>query len=407
MPSISRQLRRFIKSEGILLFTAILTPVLLKRQVLDAYVVSTPSMEPTIEGDPTQGDRVLVDKLWDNLCNPKRFHLIVFQHESKMVVKRIVGLPKEWIKISDFDLWVGKEASSLKRIEKSPSKDKDMFAIYWDSNKKKKGVKFNGWRLSSFARKQTNSLILDGGGIEEEALFAEASRIHPKDKPMNHQAWHMRFLSTITTGYIDGFGNLKQPYGGNAAAAKDFGIQGTFKFDPNSKLWFLYRYIGTPFIIILGKGQVRIWKNGKLLFESRQIRELFSSTLMELTLVFLDGRFCLSINRHDVWEFKPKQSPPPRSALKVSPGNDIMLAASGGKIAINSLKIIHDFHYLDIGKYGAWSPTRIQSDHYFVLGDNSQDSQDSRHFGPIPRSRIKGRPLMVAAPNYRVHFFPR
>ena len=38
---------------------------------------------------------------------------------------------------------------------------------------------------------------------------------------------------------------------------------------------------------------------------------------------------------------------------------------------------------------------RLQSDEYIVLGDNPQDSSDSRHFGPIHRNQILGKVITI------------
>jgi signal peptidase I len=67
-----------------------------------------------------------------------------------------------------------------------------------------------------------------------------------------------------------------------------------------------------------------------------------------------------------------------------------------------------DFPRTDTPEYGVnakwWSQMRklvedhqliVPEDHYFVLGDNRDDSQDSRYWGFVPRQNIIGRPLLI------------
>lgn len=42
-----------------------------------------------------------------------------------------------------------------------------------------------------------------------------------------------------------------------------------------------------------------------------------------------------------------------------------------------------------------YGPVRVPPDHYFVMGDNRDNSQDSRYWGFLPASYVKGRALII------------
>lgn len=51
-------------------------------------------------------------------------------------------------------------------------------------------------------------------------------------------------------------------------------------------------------------------------------------------------------------------------------------------------------------------PTKLGANQYFVMGDNRLNSSDSRFFGPIARSNIVGRVVMVFWPLNQAHWLP-
>jgi signal peptidase I len=52
-----------------------------------------------------------------------------------------------------------------------------------------------------------------------------------------------------------------------------------------------------------------------------------------------------------------------------------------------------DFTEFDVRRnYG---PVTVPADHYFVMGDNRDNSQDSRYWGFLPRGFVKGKALLV------------
>ena len=42
-----------------------------------------------------------------------------------------------------------------------------------------------------------------------------------------------------------------------------------------------------------------------------------------------------------------------------------------------------------------YGPVTVPADQYFVMGDNRDNSQDSRYWGFLPRSYIKGKAMMI------------
>jgi signal peptidase I len=43
----------------------------------------------------------------------------------------------------------------------------------------------------------------------------------------------------------------------------------------------------------------------------------------------------------------------------------------------------------------AWGPLVMPPGTYFMLGDNRDDSVDSRFYGPVPRGNLRGTPMFV------------
>jgi signal peptidase I len=81
-----------------------------------------------------------------------------------------------------------------------------------------------------------------------------------------------------------------------------------------------------------------------------------------------------------------------------------VVSSSGGRVYINH-QPLHE-PWLPTGTVTTGITTqKIPPDHYFVMGDNRSDSQDSRFFGPISRSLIVGRVVVRIWPLSRFHLF--
>jgi signal peptidase I len=81
---------------------------------------------------------------------------------------------------------------------------------------------------------------------------------------------------------------------------------------------------------------------------------------------------------------------------------------SNGKIYVNGEVIdepvsIHSVNYQNAGDYGREGvPVTVPEGCYFVLGDNSGSSRDSRYWGFVPKKNLIGKVVFIYWPLYRM-----
>jgi hypothetical protein len=88
----------------------------------------------------------------------------------------------------------------------------------------------------------------------------------------------------------------------------------------------------------------------------------------------------------------------------------VSFGVEAGRARFRAVRILRDFYYTDDGSFAVGShpedqnppaPVSLGPDDYFLLGDNSAASTDSRHFGPVKAAQILGRPVAVIWPRPR------
>lgn len=111
-------------------------------------------------------------------------------------------------------------------------------------------------------------------------------------------------------------------------------------------------------------------------------------------------------DRNDVIAFKPNGSESTHSYIKRViglPGETIQI--KDGMIYINGTVYLEDTNYPQMEDAGiAEEPITLETDEYFVLGDNRNNSEDSRYadIGNVHLEDIEGKVWMVVSP--REHF---
>src|SRR6185436_6881375 len=104
---------------------AIVVALLFKYFILEISKIPSGSMQPTLMGNPETGvfERTVVDKLSFRFRDPERFEIVVFKHpleRSRIMVKRLVGMPGEDLKVEYGDLWTRKDANAEWHILRRP-----------------------------------------------------------------------------------------------------------------------------------------------------------------------------------------------------------------------------------------------------------------------------------------------
>ncbi|MBL8860880.1 MAG: signal peptidase I [Planctomycetes bacterium] len=84
-----------------------------------------------------------------------------------------------------------------------------------------------------------------------------------------------------------------------------------------------------------------------------------------------------------------------------SAGYRVWLAGEGGRFEFRRVRVLRDLSYTEHGLHGVTTACELGPDEYFLLGDLSSRSRDSREWGAVRRAEIVGRPAAVVWPPAR------
>jgi len=110
----------------------------------------------------------------------------------------------------------------------------------------------------------------------------------------------------------------------------------------------------------------------------------------------------------DIVVFKSPDDPNKSFIKRYIAGGGDTVEIKNGKLLVNG-KIVEDppafrrVYYYNRGDYGIeGKPITVPKDSYFVLGDNSASSKDSRYWGFVPKNYLIGKAVLVIMPFNRM-----
>lgn len=402
----------YLGGSALLLFVALLA---LRTFIIRPYQVTTSSMEPTIHGD---GERVLVQ--FGGTSGLQRYDLVVIDRGEggPPLVKRIGGLPGERFQLSGGDVMIGGD----------PAGHEGEFAprvTLFDSALASISDAFD-FRAAKEGGPTSDYPWLVGKSAAGAEVTLEAFDLAP-----GREYGMMRHSEELRDSYLDGAGALVQ----GAHEVNDIAVSFDFRVRRaarNGRIRARLVEEADSFEAVLEINQdqsgysLRIERTpGDVLAASvldfgglgqalPTSSDLESPPWLRLTFINCDNRLLAKVqalsgellaqvavnydaNLPYLGVGVQGAAGPHRSvASRVALGGEAVTAD------IRAIEISRDLFWIPVGDFGVKAPFVLGPDEYFILGDNSAKSADSRLWGPIRGASILGRPTRIVWPMDRL-----
>jgi hypothetical protein len=386
----------------------------LRRWGGDYYRVPSGSMEPVLHGEPQHGDIVFVAK-FASAAACRRHDLVVVAHPQEprqQMVKRIAARGDDpeacCIDIRDGDVWLGPDRQRLQREQKDPLESRSL-RVPWTAWPARAPHDVPLLELRH-ARVVGTTLALPsvaGRGDELRGLLLPEARAERR-RDIERGTLPTGFVGTarpVDASYTRPNGERSRE--GDDAPVVDCGmdLQVTAPVDEllctveirNEALTFHWQ---PP------TGRVTLWRDG-VDVETKMLPVFSGAHRIEFGR--LDGRMFFVVDgRRDALFLVGRQpgwqGPEGGSMVPVGPRSHLHFAPAGAReLQLASIEVFRDVHAHReriLGMPGMPSdwPRFVEPGHWFLLGDNTFDSRDSRSFGAVPASSFLGSPWFVLGP---------
>lgn len=362
------------------------------------------------------GDRILVQKYIYNFTAPKRWDVIVFkdpQDGKTNLIKRAIGLPEEKVEVIAGDVYINDQI-----VRKTRAAQSILWHVVYENDYQTKDQS----RQPRWQRDVTSNWKTEGRIFEVEPLSDEAGSdwIRYQDRanlpvPNDFNEYNGLIKGRRLNAVSDV--RLRFIWEPNQAEGTLLGVLG------DEKEQFEFRY--------LSKGSVQIARAGdeRPLIESKAPRWKVGEPI-RVDFAKADYRLWIALDRVRVLESKDEQYYADALAASTRPRTlpVVKLGASGATGRVLHLGLDRDVYYTSpkftepgvprtiYGKPGngtEGNPIILGADQYFMLGDNSPSSKDSRlwytrgdhlsdradyQIGAVPYDQIIGRAFFVYWP---------
>jgi signal peptidase I len=362
---------------------------LMKSFVADVYRVETGSMRPTIFGGrerpdgPEDSEHVLVR--YTHGYRPDRFDLVVMRarEEGPPIVKRVAGLAGEELAIRDGDLFVGG-----RRL--GPDVPRPTPVCLFDSRWHDPQTSFEYRRDGSVTR-SNDGWVVNGMEPVDVAYHARLT-----DGYLDRQHLLVPGLHEVNDGILELELRFEPPLADLRLYLVEAGDSFEVELSAKTRTLRLVRRVPRALADAIVEPET-VWEETPVALEPGR--------WIDLSFANVDDHLVLrssALGRVLRASYAGNRPCPPELGIEgQSVGPRVGFTVAGGIVRLRSVRVLRDLYYTEAGTYATAAPLRLGPDEYFLLGDNSAASTDSRHFGPVRAHELIGIPLAVVAPRLR------
>jgi len=386
-PRNPRELRRQVREVADSLAIAFILAMVIRHYVLEVFKIPTKSMEPTLLGDPWNGDKILVNKFAYDFREPRRWEIIVFKYPvdtSKNYIKRVVGLPGETVRVRYGDVYInGAIARKPWRVQNDlwRLRPHSGEAKHWSAEPR------GAWSLADreFAANCLEPPAEATLTYDDEMLAYDQESTTMRRRPLPH---------IVTSDIMVQFLLLPRQAAGSLSVEIDVVAPASYFGGPRRLLdrWEVKFPLDKP------RACPQVFRAGRLFAVGSPLR-LEPGRTARVQVCNVDRTFIVRVNDAEVIR---KDYAPSSEVFEwggFTAEARVRLACRKANVVLREPGIYVDVYYTNHPhNYAVRSPYHLGPDQYFVMGDNSVNSNDSRAWEKVPRSYLVGEAFLVLWP---------
>ena len=365
------------------------------------------------EARDLSGDRLLVDKNVFLLRSPRRWEMAVFhcpdpdpKELGKPYVKRIIGLPGETIRLIGGDVYADDELmrkeiaevreTRLPVFDMSYIPDPGGWNIRWLMEPRE-----NDPRLPESSSKQLE--VADSSFVHRGELTLNACDPARPFAGIRYRNWNLDEHREEPIRAWSSYDSIQRTFA-QLPSVHDFSLACdveviSISTEPVFECELSDGADRVAAEIAVGpkqNGLVALTRSGKGGLGAMRGVSLEVGKSYRVEFAFVDRRVSLAIDGKLVL---PTADLPPvlRTGEVRQP---VQLRARGCHLVIRNFILYRDIYYTQFGEHGTQHPAVLGPNEFFVLGDNSGNSQDSRKWPKpgVPETDFIGKPFLIHQP---------